>query len=239
MLWSDIRIAFRQFPPGQAARVAAARFCLRLFDKHAAQTYALLGEDRLLSALLRNVKPGFYVDVGANEPARQSNTFALYKKGWRGLTIDANPAMAAWHRRLRPADIQVHAAVSDRETEVTFTEFEESVFSSFVPSFVDRWQRDRKVRTQYQLKTRTLTSILDEHRVPEQFEVLGVDVEGHDLEVLKSLDWRRYHPRFVVVEMDGFNPATPTADSIYAFLLAQRYEMRAFDSLNGYFTPAP
>lgn len=239
MLWSDIQISFRQFPALPAARFAAARFFLRLFDKHAAQTYSLLGEDRVLPVLLRASNPGFYVDVGANEPVRMSNTLALYKKGWRGLTIDANPAMAEWHRSLRPADVQIHAAVSDKETEVTFTEFEESEYSGFVPSFVARWQEDRKVKTRYQLKTRTLTSILDEHKVPAAFDVLAVDVEGHDLEVLKSLDWQRYRPGLILVEMDGFDTAVPETDLIFSFLVAQRYRMRAFDSLNGYFMPVP
>lgn len=236
MLWSDIRTGFRQFPFLPAARFAAARFLMRLFDKYAAPTYSQFGEDRLLPLLLDAHKPGFYVDVGANQPIRWSNTLALYKQGWRGVTIDANAALVDWHRRVRPEDKQVHAAVSDQEADLLFTEFEEHQFSSLTPSHVEEFSKCAKVRGQRMMRTRTLASILDEFQVPKDFAFLNVDVEGHDLMVLRSLDWNRYRPGLVVVEMKGLMADSPDSDPAYNFLTAQRYRLRAFDTMNGYFT---
>ena len=48
------------------------------------------GEDIIGSQLLREVKRGFYIDIGANHPVNYSNTFSLYKSGWRGIGIDGN-----------------------------------------------------------------------------------------------------------------------------------------------------
>src|ERR1035437_7606242 len=55
------------------------------------KSYGQSGEDMILSNIFFDKKIGFYVDVGANNPCIQSNTHFFYKKGWRGINIDALP----------------------------------------------------------------------------------------------------------------------------------------------------
>src|SRR4030042_4646353 len=55
--------------------------------------YSQDGEDIVLASFYEE-KPGykgFYVDVGALNPLRFSNTQYFYEKGWRGINIDATP----------------------------------------------------------------------------------------------------------------------------------------------------
>ena len=66
----------------------------------------------LLDRFLCQRPSGFYVDVGAHHPIRFSNTFRLYRKGWRGLNIDANPGSMKRFHHTRPRDINIEAAVS-------------------------------------------------------------------------------------------------------------------------------
>ena len=48
------------------------------------------GQDRTI-ALLTDYKPGFFIDLAANEPILHSNTRALERDyGWRGICIDGN-----------------------------------------------------------------------------------------------------------------------------------------------------
>ena len=65
--------------------------------------FSFLGEDKLLS-LFCPCPTGFYVDVGAFHPIVGSNTYKLYLRGWRGITIEPCPDNA---RRLRPAETVV------------------------------------------------------------------------------------------------------------------------------------
>jgi hypothetical protein len=61
-----------------------------------------------------------YVDVGANEARHLSITASLYDLGWRGLLIEADPALARDLRTLRPSDAVVECAASDSDGTLTF-----------------------------------------------------------------------------------------------------------------------
>ena len=74
----------------------------RWFDGYAKKSYSQEGEDLLVDRFLDCKPLGFYVDVGARRPKRFSNTYRLYRRGWRGLNIDANPGSMAPFRRIRP-----------------------------------------------------------------------------------------------------------------------------------------
>ncbi len=45
---------------------------------------------------------GTYIDVGCNHPKRFSNTYALYRAGWRGLAVDLDPSLCKQFRLARP-----------------------------------------------------------------------------------------------------------------------------------------
>jgi FkbM family methyltransferase len=236
-----LRTAWRQFPPTDAIRASAATVARRLFDRFASPSYAVAGEDRAIEYLVSEQRlatdgPGFYVDVGCHDPVAYSNTFALYCKGWRGVTVDANPEMIARHRRARPRDVSVCAVVSDIEgRELTFTEFEAAVLSSVDERHVREWSAKRPVLRTRAVTPRTLTSILEEVRAPEQFDLLSVDAEGHDLNVLRSLDYDRFRPRLVVAEVRDFALADAAAHPIPAFLAARGYQLAAYIAGNAFF----
>ena len=43
--------------------------------------------------------------------------------------------------------------------------------------------------------------VLNRHLEDNEIDFLSVDVEGLDLEVLKSNDWSKYRPKFVLAEV--------------------------------------
>jgi Methyltransferase FkbM domain len=51
-----------------------------------------------------------------------------------------------------------------------------------------------------EVPVRTLDDILREARAPAGFDLLSVDVEGHELEVLSGCDLARWRPRLVLLE---------------------------------------
>jgi FkbM family methyltransferase len=166
-------------------------------------SYAQAGEDLVLDFLVGHAPSGFYVDVGGNDPVWGSNSYRFYRKGWRGIVIDANAEFAARYRRVRPRDHFVAACVSDEAREVDFHIFAESALSSISGQrLYDNDAHYRLQRTET-LRTRPLTDLLDEAGAPDTFDFLSVDVEGHDEAVLRSLDLDRYRPRIILVELNG------------------------------------
>lgn len=78
---------------------------------HGNRCYSQEGEERILERLFKGKTNGFYVDCGANHPIRYSNTYRLYRKGWRGIVIDALPGTEKIYSRIRPRDIVVESGV--------------------------------------------------------------------------------------------------------------------------------
>lgn len=173
----------------------------RLRDGYRIRSYAQEGEDLILARLFGNRPNGFYVDVGAHHPLRFSNTYLLYLKGWRGINVDAMPESMRAFERMRPRDINVEAAVSDTITDLVYQAFDEPAYNGF--SIADRhsvkpanllWTKTVKTTTLRDLMVRFLPD-------GQHIDLLSVDVEGHDLEVLRSMDWKCCRPSVVVAEL--------------------------------------
>lgn len=56
---------------------------------------------------------------------------------------------------------------------------------------------------------------------------LSVDVEGLDLQVLKSNDWSKYKPRVVLIESLDFSLDNLDNSEIYKFLVSRGYHLAA------------
>lgn len=230
-----VRQTIRQFRFPAAVRVIAFEAIRKLLDAHAVVTYSTTGEDRVIDYYVGYPGGGFYVDVGCYYPRLGSNTLRLYKRGWRGICIDANPECVRAYRRQRPRDTVVCAAVSNVCAEKIYTEFRVNAKSSIDEAFV-RDQPASSIVGRRRVQTRTLTDILREHAAPARFGLLTVDCEGHDHEVLQSLDFDAYRPRVISVEMHGYDLERQEPGVIPAYLREKGYRFRAYSTMNGYFT---
>jgi FkbM family methyltransferase len=183
--------------------------------------------------------PGKYVDVGCNAPVKYSNTFLLYLIGWRGVNIDANAELIAECKRVRRQDVCVRAAVSDSEREVVFHKGKDDAVSTIDETRLVEWKKHFEFSDEDQetLVTRTLTSILDEHwKAGDAIDLLSIDVEGHDFQVLQSLDLSRYRPKIVVIEMHSIENIDE--NEIYQYLISNGYLFKYYAVLNAYFVDA-
>lgn len=192
------------------------------------ECYSQEGEDLVAARLLAD-KPGggFYVDVGAHHPIRHSNTYLLYRRGWRGINIDATPGSMVEFRRLRPRDINVESLVASDPALRRFYVFNEPALNTASSELaIDRPVENAQYRVtnEFVLRPRTLASLLDEF-LPggTAIDLMSVDVEGLDLDVLRSNDWERYRPTLLLVELLGTNLANIESHEIACFLRDQQY----------------
>ena len=169
---------------------------LRLADfAYGQPSFSQFGEDRVLEQIFSDQDEGFFVDVGAFAPVHISNTYLLYRRGWRGINLEPNPGAIAEFRRLRPRDISLPVAVSEIDGDVDY--LVKGTFSGIADAR-HQWGQDGD---RVLVRSRRLESILDEHLPAGQpVDLLDVDCEGHDLVVLQSNNWDKCRPRVVLAE---------------------------------------
>ena len=74
----------------------------------------LNGVDLIIDYFFKEKNDGIYVDVGAQNPVSNNNTFLLHK-GWRGLNIDLDEENIELFRSARPKDYNFNFAISSKE----------------------------------------------------------------------------------------------------------------------------
>lgn len=208
----------------------------RLLDTNASKSYAQEGEDLILRRIFGDQAEGFYVDVGAHHPTRFSNTYIFYRAGWSGINIEPNPAIQSLFLSRRPRDVTLGFGVNDQAAILRYYEFNDSALNTFDETLMD-W---RLKNTQYKMtgyldipveRLDTLLSLA----LPQGREIdfLSIDVEGLDLNVLKSNDWQRFRPKCVLIEALQSSLEEAMLSESCIFLQSQGYEMfaKTFNSL--------
>ena len=197
---------------------------------HASVSYAQEGEDLVLARLLEGRTHGFYVDVGAHHPTRFSNTFFFYERGWRGINIEPAPEAFAEFERRRVRDINVNCGVAEKPGSLNYYVFDDTALNTFDSALM----RDREANTPYRVVHATtvrvdrLDALLKAHLPPGQaIDFISIDAEGFDLQVLRSNDWSRWRPRFVLVEALEFDLAVASDHPLHAFMRGERYALVA------------
>ena len=196
-------------------------FISKYFNIYYQRTYSFFGEDRVLKRLLdkAGIKKGFYVDVGAYHPTRFSNTALLYKKGWRGLNIDANSMKLFNVYRRR--DWNYQGAVSNEISDRLF--YKDKKYDGACSSLTDI---DLDTIAKYVI-TRPLKYILEDYSITK-IDVLNIDVEGHDYEVLLSHNWD-IKPKFIMIECRNDEVEEIFRDKCYTFLKDMGYKLRSIN----------
>lgn len=148
----------------------------------------------------RGAPTKWVVDVGANGRER-SNSYDLLKTfGWKGLLIEANPTLEEQIRTdFSGLDFSlVMVAVSDEPGKGKLSLGINSDISSLSPEFTSAWG---PVIGNISVPVRRLPDILNEYNVPHNFDLLSLDIEGHDSRVLNDLfNNSSFRPRWIIIE---------------------------------------
>ncbi len=66
-----------------------------------------MAEQRLVQLFFGELREGYFVEVGANEPKRSSQTWHLEQRGWHGVLVEPIPELCEDLRKNRPSSIVV------------------------------------------------------------------------------------------------------------------------------------
>jgi FkbM family methyltransferase len=202
-------------------------------------SYAQNLEDVHLHRLFADVASGCYVDVGGGHPVADNVSFHAYLRGWRGLVVEPQAALADAYAAIRPRDHVVSCLAGRAAGTATFHVVEGMHgLSSAVAANADSVRRlGAATRTETKPVER-LSDLIDRAGLAATIHFLKIDVEGAEPDVLAGLDLARHRPQVILVE--AVNPNNPAADAS-AFepaILSQGYRFVFFDNLNRFYVAA-
>ena len=203
-------------------------------QKYGPRTFAQHGDDIIILNLFNmiGISHPSYIDVGAHHPFNISNTGLLYLRGCRGVNVEANPNLIKAFHTQRPEDTNLNVGISEGSGELTFYMFDDrSGLNTFSEDQARRIEEGTLFRVQktIQIPVMTISEVLDKHRKGVFPDLLSLDVEGLDLQIIKSISFDKSAPKLICVEANSSEQARAMAD----FLKTKAYKLvfRAAENL--------
>lgn len=200
--------------------------------------YAQQGEDMIIMQALGmlGIQKPRYLDIGAFHPTIGSNTYLAYVSGGRGVLVEPNPPMAKMLAEVRTRDVVVAAGVGTGE--VTEADYylmrDRPQLNTFSKAQVDRYVAEGgSIDKTIKVELLAVNTLLSEH-FARGIDLLSVDVEGLDLEILKSMRVGGPRPAVICVETSVYG-TTALVPEIFSLLAERGYAARGGSMINTVF----
>jgi len=171
--------------------------------------YSQFGEDEILAEIFRKKDKGLCIEVGANDGVNDSNTLYFEKIGWDCILVEPNPNLCRNIRATRSSRLY-EVAVSDKIGEVTLFVAEGAELAHGVSTINSDQESLSKIESygftysEVQVQTTTLNEILDELKPDDGIDFVSIDVEGHEMDVLKGFSIERWSPTIIILEDNSY-----------------------------------
>ena len=106
------------------------------------------------------------------------------------------------------------------------------------PKLAKFWKT--KLKKNYEVrkvKANTLNNILQKYKISKNFEFLNIDVEGHELEVLKGLNLKKFRPKLIAIEIHVIRTKDIFVTKVYKHLTKANYELISQYNQTSFFSP--
>lgn len=185
-------------------------------------------EQQLVQAFFGG-KIGFYVDVGANDPVLDSQSYHLEELGWRGILVEPDPDFCDVLRKRRQGTV-IEMACSSPENAGKQLQLNRAGPHS---TLEDRpIALGAVVRSTVAVQCDTLDHILQRQAAPIGFDLFSIDIEGHELVALSGFSFSHWKPRLVLIEDHVTNHKK------HALMRRNGYQLILRTGLNSWYVPA-
>ena len=167
--------------------------------------FSFSGVDVILQKIFKGQDKGLYIDIGCQHPIKNNNTYLLYKKGWEGINVDLDEDNIKLFDSARPKDCNFNKAVSNEVKDVKLYFYHKKSPINTIDKKTSEFQ-NAKVSSIKNITTDTLDNIISNTKYKDfSIDLLSIDVEGHELQVLKGFNLTKYKPKVIVVEYLDLN----------------------------------
>jgi len=179
--------------------------------EHYTQFHGEILENRHVDAILRNYFPdynykGVFVDVGAFEPIRISNSYHFEKNNWDVYCFEANSNSIPLLKQYRK-NVFNYAIYDKDEDNVEFNVVESNGWTAgfsaieLSDEISNIFKCDNKIITKITVNQRTLNSLLQtELNNVKNIDILKIDIEGGELKCLHGIDFNAHRPKLILLE---------------------------------------
>lgn len=188
---------------------------------------------------------GSFVEVGAYDGITYSNTWGLAERGWTGLLLEPVPALAEASKRNHVNHLKVSVqqkAIGAQEDRIQlrlagpYTTADPQQAEDYEKvEWAARWMTEEVI----EVEQITLDAALRKSSIGSDFDVLVVDVEGHEMPVFEGFSLARWTPKMMIVELEDVHPVLHTNRASHARLtqriLTEGYGIVYKDSVNTVF----
>jgi FkbM family methyltransferase len=223
-------------PTGPEGPTLVDQELLRILEsRYGAERFSMGPEEWFIRDFFGDQRDGVYVDVGAWDPSKGSNTYRLERDfGWRGVAVDAIAEFAPKYATFRPRARFFTAFVGDVNEGVATLHLPKrlTAVASGSESFVGRFTDETETR---EVPRRTLDSLLTEAKV-DRIDFLNMDIELGEPAALRGFTVDRHRPRLVCIEAHGdTRQAILDYFADHGYVVVGRY--LPHDRVNLYFAP--
>jgi FkbM family methyltransferase len=162
--------------------------------------YSDFGQDEFVDKFHKSKKSGYFVDLASNHFSIASNTYALevFNK-WNGICIEPNPQYLKELLAHRRCQVYNNPVTDKRGEEVKFR-LQARGHGALGGIVKQEYDNRDSFPDDVVYHSTTLSDILDHAKAPRIMDYLSLDVEGAELEVLKSLNFTKY--RFLMLTIE-------------------------------------
>ena len=165
------------------------------------QFYGQELQDMYAFLWFKGKRDGFFVDIGAYDGFTISNTYALEKIGWKGICIEPVPSVFELLVKNRRCEC-VNAALSDNdnmnETFIQTKGGRSGFIRNMSPSMLLA-AKDEGIVSEIKVESITFDTLMNEHNT-EYIDFMSIDVEGSEIEILKTINFEKYKFGLIAIE---------------------------------------
>ena len=191
----------------------------------------MFGEDLFIQNYFKNKPKGFYVDVGCYHPLQGNNTHLLYKNGWSGINFDINHYSIKLFDFLRKRDLNIHSGISRKKSKLTmYYRKEINMLNTLDEKIAKIHFRNGYKKKNIQVNTLNFF-ISKKFKKLNKIDFINIDVEGYELDALKSLNFSIYKPQLICIEIHNIKKMYDTnykylkSNDVYNYLINKKYKV--------------
>ena len=213
-------------------------FKKRKFRKN---TYSQCGEDIIIDFALSqmNINNPYYIDIGAHHPYYLSNTAYFYEKGCTGICIEPDPSLFEEIKKYRKKDICLNIGVGiNNMTESDFYIINPSTLNTFSKEEAIKYDKSKNhsIEKVIKMPLMKINEIINKYAKLKP-NLMSIDIEGLDLQVLKTIDFNTFMPEVICVETLTYTEDTSERKiiEIIDFMRSKNYFVYADTYINTIF----
>lgn len=166
-------------------------------------------QDEIVDILLNHKTEGFFLDIGAYDGVNFSNSYYFEKeRNWKGICVEPIPNVFKNLSKNRNC-ILINGAISETEGDTLFVHV--TGFAEMLSGIKKFRNEEHQIRTKREItryggtinniicRTYNINSLLQKHNITA-VDYLSIDIEGGELEVLNSINFKKHYFKLITVE---------------------------------------